>query len=155
MDSQDPKWRKQFDELLMGMTERRKQHPKATFAEIEQEMLKRTAALQARLMEELAQTSPAADWEAGEAPICRECGTQMQKRGQPERHLQGPGGQDIRLERAYAVCPQYGAEIFPPGRRVSPAAGKLEPAYPRLPSALSLYWLLFFICMEGPIKCRL
>ena len=65
MDTQDPKWQKLTDELLSGVSEWRKQHPKATFAEIERETMKRTATLQAHLIEELAQISEAADWSGG------------------------------------------------------------------------------------------
>ena len=115
MNTQDPKWQKLVDELLNGMTEWRRQHPKATMAEIERETTKRTATLQARMIEELAQVSDARDWVAGEAPLCPECGAKMQKRGKTKRHLQVQGGEEVMLERAYAVCPQCGAEIFPPG----------------------------------------
>lgn len=115
MDAKDPKWQKLVDEILSGMKEWRKQHPKATMAEIEHETMKRTAELQARLMEDLAQESAVTDWEAGAGPDCPECGTPMEKRGQRERHLQGQGGQTVSLKRAYAVCPKCGAELFPPG----------------------------------------
>ena len=54
MEAKDPKWQEQFDGILGGLQEWRKQHPKATFAEIEQETLKRTAALQAQLSAALA-----------------------------------------------------------------------------------------------------
>ena len=115
MDAQDPQLQKLMEDILSGMKEWRKQHPKATFAEIERETMKRTAELQARLAEDLAQASEAADWAEGEAPACRACGAKMHKRGQQGRQLQGPGGQEVTLKRAYAVCPQCGAEFFPPG----------------------------------------
>ena len=115
MDTQDPQLEKLMADILSGMKEWRKQHPKATFAEIERETMKRTAELQARMAEDLAQASEAADWAEGEAPACPECGAKMHKRGRQMRHLQGPGGQEVNLNRAYAVCPQCGAELFPPG----------------------------------------
>lgn len=115
MDGKDSQWQKLVDDILSGMKEWRKQHPKATFAEIERETMRRTAELQARLAEDLAQASEAADWAEGEAPDCPECGAKMHKRGRQMRHLQGPGGQEVNLNRAYAVCPQCGAELFPPG----------------------------------------
>ena len=114
-DPEDTQWRRLSDEILSGMKEWRERHPKATFYEIERETMKRMAQLQARLMQEIAQTSPATDWEEAEAPICPECGTKMEKRGQQERSLQAQGGQEIVLERRYAKCPQCGAGIFPPG----------------------------------------
>jgi YgiT-type zinc finger domain-containing protein len=115
IDPGDPQWRQLTDEILSGMKEWREQHPKATFYEIEGETMKRMAQLQARLMQEIAQTSPASDWEEAEAPMCPECGAKMDKRGQQERSLQAQGGQEVVLQRRYAVCPQCGAGIFPPG----------------------------------------
>jgi len=115
MDAKDQEWQKLIDEILSGIKEWRKQHPKATYAEIERETMKRTAELQARMAEDLAQTSEAADWAEGEGPSCPECGAKVKKRGKPERHLQGPGGQEVVLKRVYAVCPNCGAEFFPPG----------------------------------------
>ena len=115
MDTRDPKWQKLTEEILSGMKEWREQHPKAKFAEIERETMKRIAELQARIMEDIAQVSEATDWAKGEEPRCPECGAKMQKRGKRERRMQGQGGQGIVLERVYAVCPACGAEIFPPG----------------------------------------
>jgi YgiT-type zinc finger domain-containing protein len=115
MESKDHQWQRQASEMLNGMKEWRKQHPKATFAEIERETMKRGAELQARLMEELVGESEIAEWVEGEAPNCPECGTKMHKRGEQERRLQGQGGQEVVLKRAYAVCPACGAELFPPG----------------------------------------
>jgi len=115
MDTKDPKWQKLVDEILSGMVEWRKQHSKATFAEIERETMKRMAELQARLMEEMAHMSEARDWANGDEPSCPECGVKMHRRGERKRHLQGQGGQEVVVNRAYAVCPKCGAEFFPPG----------------------------------------
>lgn len=114
-EQDDPQWRQLMDDILSGMKEWREQHPKATFYEIERETMKRMAQLQARLMQEIAQSGQACDWEEGEAPICPECGAKMDKRGRQERSLQAQGGQEVVLKRKYAVCPRCGAGIFPPG----------------------------------------
>ena len=111
----DPKWQKLTDEILSGMAEWLQTHPKATFREIERETMQRMGKLQARVMEEVAQASEAADWESSEPPKCRECGAEMERRGEHERSLQVAGGSDVKLKRAYAVCPKCGAEFFPPG----------------------------------------
>jgi len=106
---------KSQEDILSGMREWRQQHPKATFAEIERETMQRIAQFQARIMEEIAQTSQAADWQEGKAPNCPECGAKLRRRGERERHLQVAGGGEVKLKRAYAVCPVCGAELFPPG----------------------------------------
>ncbi len=106
----------EFDEVLKGLREWRRQHPEATMAEIERETMKRLAQVQAQIVEELSQGLPAEEQEARRAvPTCPECGMKMQRRGQAERQLQGSGGQSIRLKRSYWVCPACGAGIFPPG----------------------------------------
>lgn len=115
MEERVPEWQRLADEIISGMHEWRKRHPKATFAEIESETMRRTAEMQARLIEELVQMSEAADWADAEAPNCSKCGARMQKRGQQERHLQSQGGAEVVLRRAYALCPVCGAELFPPG----------------------------------------
>ena len=81
--------------------------------EIEREIMKRMAQLQARLVEELSQGLPGE--EPGARVICQECGSRMQSRGQVTRQLQSAGEQDITLKREYWVCPVCGTGIFPPG----------------------------------------
>ena len=46
-------------EVLKGLREWRRQHPKATLAEIERETMKRMAQVQAQILEELSQGLPA------------------------------------------------------------------------------------------------
>ena len=115
IDKNDPQWQKLTDEILSGMAEWRQQHPKATFGEIERETMQRIAQLQARIMEEIAQASQAADWEDTAPPKCPECGAELQRRGEHERSLQVVGGGEVKLKRAYAVCPKCEAGFFPPG----------------------------------------
>ncbi len=115
IDQEDPQMRQLMDDILSGMKEWREQHPKASFYEIERETMKRMAQLQARLMQELAQATQASEWGEGVGPTCPECGAKMEKRGQQERSLQAQGGEEVVLKRSYAVCPQCGAGIFPPG----------------------------------------
>jgi YgiT-type zinc finger domain-containing protein len=101
----------ELKEILSGLHEWRRQHPKATLAEIERETMKRMAALQARLIEELSQELPVDEDEIE----CPECGHRMYRRGKRERQLQGPGEQTLSLKRTFWVCPACGAGIFPPG----------------------------------------
>lgn len=115
LDKEDPKWRQMTEDIMSGMAEWRGSHPKATFGEIERETMRRMAELQARVMEEVAQSSQAADWDEDEPPICVECGAKMGRRGEEERCVQVSGGGEVKLKRAYAVCASCGAGIFPPG----------------------------------------
>jgi len=101
-------------EIISGMKEWREQNPKATFAEIERETMKRMAVLQGQLMAEVAQNSTASEWEEGAGPKCPECGEEMKGVGKHKRKLQGSGGGEVELEREYAKCPACGAGIFPP-----------------------------------------
>jgi hypothetical protein len=104
------------DQILEELREWRRQHPKASLYEIERETMKRMAQLQAQILEELSQgPSPEESDLDPEIPVCGECGAKMQRRGQAERQLQGPGGQAIHLKRSFWVCPACGAGIFPPG----------------------------------------
>jgi uncharacterized protein with PIN domain len=115
INKDNPQWQKLTDEILSGMTEWRQQHSKATFGEIERETMRRMAQLQARIMEDIAQASQAVDWEDGPPPKCPECGAEMERRGEQERSLQVSGGGEVKLKRAYAVCPKCRAGLFPPG----------------------------------------
>jgi YgiT-type zinc finger domain-containing protein len=46
---------------------------------------------------------------------CPACGERMHRRGKKKRRLQVQGGEEIELERHYAVCPNCGEGLFPPG----------------------------------------
>lgn len=100
------------DDILSGMRVWQQQHPKATFAELEQETMQRLAQFRARIMEEVGQTSQAADWEERKEPICPECGIKMKLSEEHERNLQVAGGGEVKLQRSYAICPACGAELF-------------------------------------------
>ena len=109
-------WRGISEEIIVGMTEWRQQNPKATFRAIEEELDRRLAELRARMLADLAVTSASAEWGTGqEAPVCPECGAELQAKGKKERKLQTRGGREVKLEREYGICPQCGQGIFPPG----------------------------------------
>lgn len=102
-------------DIVSGLREWRRQHPTATFREIEAAVADRLAPLQAALLQEAAPASPAADWTAAAPPpACPHCGTPLRARGPHTRHLQAPGGQTVTLTRQYGTCPACGAGLFPP-----------------------------------------
>jgi hypothetical protein len=55
-------WHRMTEEIMVEMREWRAQHPKATLREMETALDSRWARVRARLLEELALTSAAADW---------------------------------------------------------------------------------------------
>ncbi len=116
--SLDQSWQALSAEILTGMREWRLQHPHATLREMEGELDARWARLRARMLQDMALHSAAADWEAApptEQPVCPQCGVPLKPRGKQTRHLQTHGGRTLTLERRYGVCPACQDGLFPPG----------------------------------------
>jgi hypothetical protein len=117
-EAMEQRWRELSEEVLSGMKEWRLAHPKATFREIEEAVHERMSRLEAQMLQETALASGTTDWAeapAQEQPTCPNCGTPLQARGKRKRGLQGPGGQEILLNRSYGTCPGCGIGVFPPG----------------------------------------
>jgi hypothetical protein len=113
-----PDWQELSEEAITGVKEWRLQNPKATFAEIETELDLGLAKLRARMLQDTALASSAADWssnQSGERPVCPDCGQELAPSGKRPRRLQTLGGQEVTLERQYGVCPACGGKLFPPG----------------------------------------
>jgi YgiT-type zinc finger domain-containing protein len=111
-------WSALADEVYSGMAEWRVQHPRARFAEIEQEVDRRLAGLRARMLQEMALRSAQTDLRAeaaAERPCCPQCGVTLEARGKQVRRLTTNHHQAVVLERSYAVCPRCGSGVFPPG----------------------------------------
>lgn len=110
-------WRQLTEEITTGMREWRNQHPKAMLRDIETELDARLAHARVRMLEDLALQSTAASWHQAahlQAPSCPECGTALDERGSHPRTLLTHGGQQLRLERSYGVCPSCGSGLVPP-----------------------------------------
>ncbi len=115
---EDHSWHALSEEILTGMHEWRHQHPKATLREMELEVDARLARLRARMLEDMALQSAAADWQtrpAVEQPRCPHCGVPLNPRGKQTRHLLTHGGRQLSLDRRYGVCPSCQDGLFPPG----------------------------------------
>jgi ribosomal protein S27AE len=111
----DATWQQLTAEVLSGFREWRERHPTATLSEIETALDERWARARARLVEDAALLSAAADLRATAArPACPECGERMQADGQEVRRLTTVGGQALTLRRSRARCPACGAGLFPP-----------------------------------------
>jgi hypothetical protein len=109
-------WRALSEEVLTGLREWRAAHPRATFAEIEAVVDERLNGMRARMLEDLALTSTAAELaEAGGGPLaCPECGQALQRRGAQIRTVTVQGDHQVTLRRQYAVCSACGTGRFPP-----------------------------------------
>ena len=116
-ESSEPTWDELSAEILSGMREWRLSHPKATLREIEVALDEHLSRLRARMLQDVALQSVAADWKlaaAPDRPTCRRCGTPLILRGKRARQLKTQGGQQITLERSYGLCPTCKKGLFPP-----------------------------------------
>jgi len=112
------RWQQEAAAVISGMKEWRLQHPRATWREIEAALDERLSGMRARLLEDLALASAAAELSSqgqGERPTGARCGVALRPRGRQERSVLVQGGQVVRLERDYAACPSCGEGLFPPG----------------------------------------
>jgi len=103
---------------LLGMTQWRKEHPHATWAEIEAAVDEQMNQVRAQLLEDLVQMGESEDWRKialGERPTCATCGEPLSVRGEQTRYIQTTGGQAVKLTRTYGTCPACGGGFFPPG----------------------------------------
>jgi hypothetical protein len=112
----EPNWDDLFQEIQQEMAAWRRQHPKATMRAIELESERLLARLHARVVQDVAAASPAADFahQPAEArPTCPDCQVPLQARGKKGRSLRAHGNQPVPLEREYGSCPQCGQAFFP------------------------------------------
>ncbi len=119
-------WQQEVDAVMTGMKEWRLQHPRASFGEIEAALDERLAKMRARMLQDLALASAAAQVSTapeGERPRCPQCGGQLEVRGEEQRTLTTTYNQPVTLRRSYAYCPACEAGLFPP-RRGTQAAGR-------------------------------
>jgi hypothetical protein len=103
---------------VLGMTQWRKEHPHATWAEIEAAVDEQMNQVRAQLLQELVQMGESEDWRKispGERPQCATCGEPLSARGEQTRYIQTSGGQAVKLTRTYGTCPACGGGFFPPG----------------------------------------
>jgi RNase P subunit RPR2 len=108
-------WKEQAEQAVLTVAQWRGTHPQATLAEIEQAVDEQMNRLRARLIEQAAQASAAAESEASQGLVCEQCGQALQARGSARRRWQTQGGQYVEVERTYVTCPQCGGGFFPPG----------------------------------------
>lgn len=106
-------WHELSEEVMTGMTEWREQHPKATLTEIEDELDERLSKMRARMLEDMAMASAAANI-VDDKTECPRCGSRLESRGKKARKLKTHHNREITLRRGYGKCPKCGAGFFPP-----------------------------------------
>jgi hypothetical protein len=125
----DAKWQELAEEVMSGMKEWRLQHPKAALREIERALDERLAKMRARMLQDAALASAAADMQANEEeerPVCPECGARLESRGKQERHVTTLHNQELRLEATECVPPAEQA-FFPLDEELELLPGQLTP----------------------------
>jgi hypothetical protein len=103
---------------VLGMTHWRKEHPQATWAEIEAAVDEQINQLRAQLIQDLVQMGESEEWSQKpeeERPRCATCGKPLWARGEQARWIQTTGGEAVKLTRTYGTCPACGVGFFPPG----------------------------------------
>jgi predicted RNA-binding Zn-ribbon protein involved in translation (DUF1610 family) len=101
---------------VLGMTQWRKEHPKATWAEIEAAVDEQINQLRAQLLQDLVLLGEEEDWSElpeEERPKCPTCGKALWARGEQTRYLQTTEGEAVKLTRTYGTCPTCGVGFFP------------------------------------------
>lgn len=104
---------------VLGMTQWRKEHPKATCAESEAAVDERITQWRAHLIEDVVQMGERESWRRErpqeERLRCATCGKPLVACGEQSRSLQTTGGEAVTLTRSSGTCPHCGAGFFPPG----------------------------------------
>src|SRR5258708_8338941 len=93
---------------VLGMTQWRKEHPKATWAEIEAAVDERVNQLRAQVIEDVVRMGETEGWSQkpeAERPRCATWGKPLLARGGQTRWLQTNGGEAVQLTRTDGNCP--------------------------------------------------
>ena len=117
LDERMAGWQATASDGAAGLVAWRKEHPRATLAEILAAVRRFLDPLAAQMISDTVETSPAANiaaTPASQRPHCPSCGGRLMGRGQQKRVLQTDRGETVRFARSYAVCVQCQLEFFPP-----------------------------------------
>lgn len=116
-DEIERRWRELSEEVIIGMKDWRIAHPTATFNEIEAALDERLAKVRARMLQDAALATKAADLtmvKPEERPRCPKCGQALEPHGKDMRSLTTSHQRTITLDRSYARCPACKVGLFPP-----------------------------------------
>src|SRR5213080_2985870 len=99
-EEEKAQWEQLAREVLSGMKEWRSQHPRATFAEIEEVIEEQVAKMRARMLEDVVHWREAGGRQTEQQMRCTACGRELEERGKHVRHLTTQGNHQITLERS-------------------------------------------------------
>jgi hypothetical protein len=131
LDELESRWQPLSQEVIRAMRDWRRQHPRATFMEIETVLDEHLARLRAQMLQDTALTRPSADlptMNPSERPRCSQCGSMLNAQGAEIRTLVAEHDQMIKLAHSYATCPQCGAGLFPLDEELALISGSLTPS---------------------------
>ena len=107
-------WQEPAEEAIAAVAQWRAAHPKATLAEIEEAVDEQMNRLRARMIEQSAQASAAAESEVSQGLVCEQCGQPLQARGKARRKWQTQGGKAGGSGTHLCDLSAVWRRIFPP-----------------------------------------
>lgn len=112
------KWVGSFQQASAAVSEWRKEHPRASFTEIEKTVDEQLARVRVAMVQDLALESPLTDLQqvaVEERPPCPGCGQPLMANGKQKRQLITTYEQVVELERSKGYCRHCRVSFFPPG----------------------------------------
>ena len=114
----DKRWQELFEGAMSEVSGWRREHSRASFTEIEEELDRQLAGVRAQLLQDLVESSPRADLRRRakeDRSKCPECGEPLLANGQHVREVTTTYEQRVQLTRSYGLCPVCGCGFFPSG----------------------------------------
>ena len=108
-------WKAASDVALGGIAQWRREHPRATFDEIEDAVRQRIRPVLEQVLTDAMQGNEQTSFHGGDRPVCPTCGGRLQAKGRKRRTVLTHQGESIALNRTYGDCPRCQAGFFPPG----------------------------------------
>ena len=105
---------------VLGMTQWRKEHPKATWAEIEAAVDERINQLRAQMIQDVVQMGKTEDWSQQpeeERPRCATCGKPLSARGEQTRFAPNDGRGSGQADAHVWHLPPVWGRLFSPWMR--------------------------------------
>jgi len=116
-------WGVHAETVFVEIEQWRREHPAATFDEIEDAVEERIQRLRTHLLTDTIHTSARTEVAAdGVRQICPTCGGGLQAKGTARRTVLTHRGGEVDVTRSYGTCPRCQAGVFSPGPRTGTAS---------------------------------